>query len=558
MNPQMPKRRNRSRESGFAMLLVFAMMAAAAIMLYVELPRVVMQAQRAKEQTLIDRGEQYKRAIQLFVRKEKKYPQSLDDLEKSSNTRYLRRRYKDPFTVKDDWRLIHIDATGTYTDSLVHKAPGPDEKKEKAQTFVAEMPSLGNPEAGADPNAAQNVALQRRASDRPAAVSGAQPVDFNPDPNVPPSPDQFQQNPGQPGPQFPGQPYPGPIPPNQAGGLPVGFAQPFPGQPGVIPPGQPGAFPAAPLQPGQQPFGSPAAPGGFPYPGQAAGFPPGVPLAPGQSSLPYMNQPQQSNQPQPAPAFIGGGVTPTPSPFPQPGNQPVQPAFQFPGIGPPGVASSQTGGAVPSPFPGGGARPGVFGGQSNQAVDLIQRILTTPRQAPPGVGQGAVVGMVGGIAGVASKQDGEGIKVYKERTLYKEWEFLYDMKEDKSGQMAAAMGQAGFAPGQTPGQANPLGGAPAGASPFGGQGANPMGGQRGDSPSPFGTSGGFGQPGGFGQTGSSPFGGASGPPQQPAPSSSSPAPFIGGPPPAPAQPPKPQPQPNQPQQPARPFPPGSR
>jgi type II secretory pathway pseudopilin PulG len=520
----MQRRRYKSRESGFAMLLVFAMMAAAAIMLYIELPRIVMQSQRAKEQTLIDRGEQYKRAIQLYVRKEKKYPQSIDDLEKSTNTRYLRRRYKDPFTGKDDWRLIHIDATGTYTDSLVHKAPDPNEKKEKAQTFVAEMPSLGNPDAGGDPNAQPNVAMQRRASDRPAAVAGVQPVEPNQDSGPPPPPDQNQQNPD-----------------GQQSGLPSGYAQPFPGQPGVVPPGQPGAFPSPYPQPGQQPLGSPQAPGAqpLPYPGQAGGFPSGVPLTPGQSSLPYMNQPQQST-----PSFIGGPAAPAPSPYPQPASYPQpgnQPAFRFPGMqGLPGVASSQTGGAVPAPFPGAGVRTGAAGSPSNQAVEMIQRILTTPRQAPPGVGQGAPAGMAGGIAGVASKQDGEGIKVYKERSLIKEWEFLYDMKEDKSGQMAASMGQAGAGQGQVPGQgANPLGSTPGGTSPFGGQ--------PGMSSSPFGQQGGFGQPG------ASPFGASSGPSSQPP--SSAPAPFIGGAPTPPPQQQQPQRPPAQPQQPVRP--PGS-
>ena len=62
-------RRSSSGESGFAMLLVFAMAAAVAIMLYLELPRVAFEAQRSREQLLIERGEQYKRAIQLYFRK---------------------------------------------------------------------------------------------------------------------------------------------------------------------------------------------------------------------------------------------------------------------------------------------------------------------------------------------------------------------------------------------------------------------------------------------------------------------------------------------------------
>src|ERR1035441_6851786 len=61
--------RARHNQRGFALLLVFLMAAVVAITLYMELPRVAMEAQRDKEQTLIDRGEQYKRAIQLFVKK---------------------------------------------------------------------------------------------------------------------------------------------------------------------------------------------------------------------------------------------------------------------------------------------------------------------------------------------------------------------------------------------------------------------------------------------------------------------------------------------------------
>ena len=46
-------------ESGFAMLLVFLMAASIAIMLYMQLPRAAFEAQRAKEEMLQERGEQY-------------------------------------------------------------------------------------------------------------------------------------------------------------------------------------------------------------------------------------------------------------------------------------------------------------------------------------------------------------------------------------------------------------------------------------------------------------------------------------------------------------------
>ena len=109
-----------NHESGYAMLLVFFLAAIIAVALYSELPRVAFEAQRAKEQLLIERGEQYKRAIQLFVRKAGRYPATIEELESLNNMRFLRKRYLDPMTGKEKWRLIHING-GVLTDSVVGK-----------------------------------------------------------------------------------------------------------------------------------------------------------------------------------------------------------------------------------------------------------------------------------------------------------------------------------------------------------------------------------------------------------------------------------------------------
>src|ERR1039457_2250529 len=71
----------RKPEAGFAMLLVFLMAAVVAMMLYVEIPRVAFDAQRQKEQLLIMRGEQYKRAIQMFMKENKRWPSKIEELE---------------------------------------------------------------------------------------------------------------------------------------------------------------------------------------------------------------------------------------------------------------------------------------------------------------------------------------------------------------------------------------------------------------------------------------------------------------------------------------------
>src|SRR5207248_6151939 len=38
----------------------------------------------------------------------RRYPTSLDQLENTNNVRFLRKRYTDPITGKDQWRLIHF------------------------------------------------------------------------------------------------------------------------------------------------------------------------------------------------------------------------------------------------------------------------------------------------------------------------------------------------------------------------------------------------------------------------------------------------------------------
>jgi hypothetical protein len=72
---------------------------------------------------------------------------------------------------------------------------------------------------------------------------------------------------------------------------------------------------------------------------------------------------------------------------------------------------------------------------ANPAGKMIYDLLTTPNprglaavQQAPGLG-GQQIG--GGIAGVASKLEAEGIKVYGDRTKYNEWEFVYDPRQER-------------------------------------------------------------------------------------------------------------------------------
>jgi len=83
-------------------------------------------------------------------------------------------------------------------------------------------------------------------------------------------------------------------------------------------------------------------------------------------------------------------------------------------------------------------QPGIPGQGANQAVNLIQQMLTSPRTPPAGLNTGTVTTGMSGIAGVGGSADGTGIHVIKDHSKYKQWEFIYDIKNDKNIVGAAA------------------------------------------------------------------------------------------------------------------------
>src|SRR5580765_6780499 len=129
----------RRQQRGFALLVIFLIAAAVAFTMYQELPRAAFESARDKEQLLMDRGNQYKRAIQVFYAENKRYPAEVKDLQSFSNKRYLRRRYIDPMTGRDEWRLIHTNGS-FLTDSLVTKPP--------AQNASGGLPGQGQTPGG--------------------------------------------------------------------------------------------------------------------------------------------------------------------------------------------------------------------------------------------------------------------------------------------------------------------------------------------------------------------------------------------------------------------------
>lgn len=75
--------------------------------------KVAFSLRREREVESARRADQYVRAIRKFYLKNQHYPGTIEQLESTNNVRYLRKRYVDPLTGKDDYRLIAVGANKT-------------------------------------------------------------------------------------------------------------------------------------------------------------------------------------------------------------------------------------------------------------------------------------------------------------------------------------------------------------------------------------------------------------------------------------------------------------
>jgi type II secretory pathway pseudopilin PulG len=118
-------RTTRSRpEEGFLLLGVLFMILLVTMALAIAAPKMAESIRRDKEIETVHRGMQYARAIQIYFNKYGRYPNTIDQLVKSDNQRFLRKRYLNPMTGKDDWRLIHYGEAKVPTQGLFGQTVG--------------------------------------------------------------------------------------------------------------------------------------------------------------------------------------------------------------------------------------------------------------------------------------------------------------------------------------------------------------------------------------------------------------------------------------------------
>lgn len=170
--------RSMTGEQGYillALLLVASLLLIAAAAMA---PRVAQQIQRDREEELIHRGMQYRRAIRAFAKRTGRYPSRLEELEYTNGTRFLRKQYKDPMTG-GEFRLLYardIQATG----SKLKPSSPPDQNSNGTSggTNSAAVPANSAVVAGSGDasSSGENAPAAAEAAPAPPAAATPQPT----------------------------------------------------------------------------------------------------------------------------------------------------------------------------------------------------------------------------------------------------------------------------------------------------------------------------------------------------------------------------------------------
>ena len=100
-------------DEGYVLLAVIVLVFLMLLALTVAAPKVAMELKHDQELETQHRANQYVRALRLYHKKTGNYPTSIEQLEKTNNQRFLRQRYIDPLTGKDDWKFIQVGQNKT-------------------------------------------------------------------------------------------------------------------------------------------------------------------------------------------------------------------------------------------------------------------------------------------------------------------------------------------------------------------------------------------------------------------------------------------------------------
>lgn len=109
----LPRPAQDAAEDGYMLLGLLVLIAILLLWLGVAATNEAFAIRREREVETARRADQYVRAIRLYYKKFGHYPGSVDQLEKTNNIRFLRRKWIDPLTHTTDWRTIAVGQNQT-------------------------------------------------------------------------------------------------------------------------------------------------------------------------------------------------------------------------------------------------------------------------------------------------------------------------------------------------------------------------------------------------------------------------------------------------------------
>jgi type II secretory pathway pseudopilin PulG len=151
---QKPRTPRQKDERGYALLIILLFLTLMIVAMAALAPTAKVTIQREREAELIHRGTQYSRAIGRYFKKFGRYPTSIEQLENTNNIRFLRKRYTDPITGKDDWQIIHFGEAQARTTGFGSSNSGASAIGAPAGSTVGTQSPLGtSPIGGNSPSA---------------------------------------------------------------------------------------------------------------------------------------------------------------------------------------------------------------------------------------------------------------------------------------------------------------------------------------------------------------------------------------------------------------------
>jgi hypothetical protein len=159
--------RQRPEQDGYALLMAIFLVATVIIMATAITPSVLLEGRREREQEAIWRGNEYVRAIQLYYRKNGRYPQTVDDLSKGTlDVHFLRKAYVDPMNSADgSWRFIYVSPSGQLIGSVRYHTL-------QEMALMLKMPGAGQALSLTATNGQQGAPGQQNQNGQPGGPTG--------------------------------------------------------------------------------------------------------------------------------------------------------------------------------------------------------------------------------------------------------------------------------------------------------------------------------------------------------------------------------------------------